>query len=654
MPNVLVSFLCSLLIAVYSYSDISYERQLMTSLPSDVSHMSSTSFQYHRNHCDSIALSFLRPDSASYFLCLCFNKHGTFFQSLGFFPFYYLQKQTGDVDLIAFDAPVNYDSRKFNTFDDRPSTFAISAAGLGSELFIAQASCSSLVSELYSGQHCGETFFSHTCDNSTFDLDADILGNCKFSIHKSDIDYTASSNPTSIINSGDVILYHEIDIPEPDESDDHANPALDYVHHAVGTVVALKDLDDDGDLNLIVGGIVKQPVGKWEFGTVDRICCQILQDIDFESVDAQTIFNSWTAVRLGNGEDRARTTHLRMRDWIRHSSAFVFNSNNNRIQARDRERPARGLYNPDPFAFQTTAATIQFTWGIQHHYTSFIDHGEVGFIFGMKDRRNYYSYILSNHDDCGNFDVTHGDIVAKIVDGQYPAYPLSPHKEISEFYRGQRDNIRIEIDGDHIKLFFNNELRFDVVDNNVGGVGPFHGSYGFYVWDLPDAYFEDIRVETSFTSGLVTVNQEPTEWVGEPYTNSECLLKLFTGKVGSALTTLTPFPFPCPDSSETYSCSSSWVSLTPGSNDMVVDCSDGINRVRKVISNWSTTGASSIEDYSVLPSVLDDPDAVSSLLEVDFQHRKPVVSSSGHHLSPLITFTVRNGGLYYRHLLMDY
>ncbi|KAL0215612.1 hypothetical protein P9112_007796 [Eukaryota sp. TZLM1-RC] len=636
-----------------TYALISQERSLLTSLPSSISSISSSVFLFDSNHCDSIALSFLRPDSASYFLCLCFNKHGTFFQSLGFFPFYYLQKQTGDVDLIAFDAPVNYDSRKFNTFDDRPSTFAISAAGLGSELFIAQASCSSLVSELYSGQHCGETFFSHTCDNSTFDLDADILGNCKFSIHKSDIDYTASSNPTSIINSGDVILYHEIDIPEPDESDDHANPALDYVHHAVGTVVALKDLDDDGDLNLIVGGIVKQPVGKWEFGTVDRICCEVLLDIDSDEGSHET-FSEWQQVEIGNGRhslrrSRAQSDHAEME--AESSFNFYFDSHN-RILPDDGFRPAKGLYNPDPLASVASDITIKFTWGLLTSANSFA-HGEVGFVFGMQDYKHYYVFMMSNHDDCGNFHVEEKDALVKVVDGKLPAHVLA-EGTIPEFYAGQRYEFEIVMEGNNIKMYRDEELRFDVVDNNVGGVDPYHGTYGFYVWDQVGAYFQDIRVETSFTSGLVTVNQEPTEWVGESRTNSECLLKLFTGKVGSALTTLTPFPFPCPDSSETYSCSSSWVSLTPGSNDMVVDCSDGINRVRKVISNWSTTGASSIEDYSVLPSVLDDPDAVSSLLEVDFQHRKPVVSSSGHHLSPLITFTVRNGGLYYRHLLMDY
>lgn len=175
---------------------------------------------------------------------------------------------------------------------------------------------------------------------------------------------------------------------------------------------------------------------------------------------------------------------------------------NNQLYATSGYRPARGYINPSPEAYKTTDADINFTWGIRSDASSF-SHGEAGFMFRIKDDRNYYVYIMDNHDACGNVRYNYREVLVKVTNG---SRQIINTNSFPSFTRGQKHDFNIKLEGNNIKIYRDGSLRFDYTDNN----NPHDkGSYGFYVWDQYGAYFSGIGVTSQSTKSLDEVLKEP-------------------------------------------------------------------------------------------------------------------------------------------------
>lgn len=213
--------------------------------------------------------------------------------------------------------------------------------------------------------------------------------------------------------------------------------------------------------------------------------------ISTDNADASLIFADWKMFEI-NGREEI-------------TSGFAIS--NNRIYATGGYRPARAFYNPDPQAFNTEDAVIEFTWGLTEFSNDYV-HGEAGFIFRMQDKKNYYAYIMDNHSACGNIRYNSREALVRVVNGSFKVIATN---SFPSFYRGQREEIRIELKGSSIKVYRNGSLRFDVNDSTYS-----KGSYGFYVWDQYGAYFSDISITTGTTKTLDEVLLEP-EWRENSY-----------------------------------------------------------------------------------------------------------------------------------------
>lgn len=179
-----------------------------------------------------------------------------------------------------------------------------------------------------------------------------------------------------------------------------------------------------------------------------------------------------------------------------------------KLYATGSYRPARGYINPSPDAYNTGDADIKFVWGIQNDARDF-SHGEAGFMFRIKDDRNYYVYIMDNHDACGNVLYNYQEVLVKVTNG---SRQIIGTNSFPSFHAGQRHNINIVLKGNNIKIYRDGDLRFDYTDNN----NPHSkGSYGFYVWDQYGAYFSNIAVTTKATRTLdEVVNYPPLSTIG--------------------------------------------------------------------------------------------------------------------------------------------
>jgi hypothetical protein len=175
----------------------------------------------------------------------------------------------------------------------------------------------------------------------------------------------------------------------------------------------------------------------------------------------------------------------------------------NQLYATGGYRPARGYINPSADAYKTAGAEIDFTWGIRSDASSF-SHGEAGFMFRIKDDRNYYVYIMDNHSACGNVRYNYTEVLVKVVNG---TRQIINTNSFPSFYKGQKHDFNIKLEGNNIKVYRDGSLRFDYTDTN----NPHEkGSYGFYVWDQYGAYFSDIAVSSQSIKTLDEVLKEPT------------------------------------------------------------------------------------------------------------------------------------------------
>lgn len=175
---------------------------------------------------------------------------------------------------------------------------------------------------------------------------------------------------------------------------------------------------------------------------------------------------------------------------------------NNQLYATSGYRPARGYINPSPEAYKTTDADISFIWGIRDDASSF-SHGEAGFMFRIVDDRNYYVYIMDNHDACGNVRYNNREVLVKVTNG---SRQIISTNTFPSFHRGQSHKIDIKLEGNNMKIYRDGDLRFDHTDTTNPHK---EGSYGFYIWDQYGAYFSNIAVTSQFTVTLDEVLKEP-------------------------------------------------------------------------------------------------------------------------------------------------
>ncbi|WP_422445338.1 PKD domain-containing protein [Thermoanaerobacterium sp. DL9XJH110] len=195
-----------------------------------------------------------------------------------------------------------------------------------------------------------------------------------------------------------------------------------------------------------------------------------------QTQDPSAIFSNWVSFYVGGSGTPP-------------SNAWSYDSSLNAVVCSIGSRPAVGWYNPN--AFSTKDLTVNYKLGIRNDATAFT-HGEMGFMFRMKDVNNYYVYIIDNHSACGNVRYDQRSVLAKVVDGSFQV--IKTGKSFPYFYRGQTWNVRIEVKGNNIKIYRDGGLDIEWTDTGSNYYS--QGSYGFYVWDQPSAYYKDIQITT--------------------------------------------------------------------------------------------------------------------------------------------------------------
>ena len=292
------------------------------------------------------------------------------------------------------------------------------------------------------------------------------------------------------------------------------NPKIDIMLTSKITNYDLSKFEQDVRANLQGKGVNTSNIA---FQTVKR---------DFISTDqssASEIFADWACFIAGNNVNSTNgtayygpgNTHVDNIQSLYGSqigktttASTYYQVINNRVQMiKNSVRPAVAFY--DPASLDTQNATISFNYGIDAtNYESFTD-GEAGFIFKVQDPLNYYVYVMDNHDLCGNAGYTYREVLLKSVNGVW--YYIDS-KELPAYSAGMLWNIKIELEGNNIKIYREGNLRFEYEDNTTLGNGKLYstGSYGFYVWHQKGAYFSNISVDKESFKTFKNVLTEPT------------------------------------------------------------------------------------------------------------------------------------------------
>lgn len=214
--------------------------------------------------------------------------------------------------------------------------------------------------------------------------------------------------------------------------------------------------------------------------------------ISSDEQGAENIFNSWRSVKVP--ENFSGTLSNVSGGWA---------IEGNRVVATSGYRPARAWIDDTSEAKSKKDVTIDFTWGLKSNSSSF-SHGEAGFMFRVKDDKNYYVYIMDNHSACGNVRYNGKEVLVKVVNG---TRQIIETNSFPTFHAGQSHDIKIETKGNNIKIYRDGSLRFDYTDNNNPHI---NGSYGFYVWDQLGAYFSDIGITSESLKTLDEVLKQPS------------------------------------------------------------------------------------------------------------------------------------------------
>ncbi|KJS75620.1 MAG: hypothetical protein JL56_07295 [Desulfotomaculum sp. BICA1-6] len=245
-------------------------------------------------------------------------------------------------------------------------------------------------------------------------------------------------------------------------------------------------------LNGLINQYLKPELEANNIDNVDYIIKSMdTYGFDSNAANMQNVLSTWRSIEVPSGNIV--------------SGGWEYDPNLKAVVATGSYRPARGLYDTSPEAMNIGDATINFTWGIRNQDGLSFAHGESGYMFRIQDDHNYYLYIWDNHSACGNVRYNGGEVIAKVVNGVLTE--ITPVQSFPTYYKGQQINVKIELQGDRIKVWRNGDLRFDITDSTFK-----KGSQGFYIWDQYAAYFKDISVESTRVTTLDEVLKNSSLW----------------------------------------------------------------------------------------------------------------------------------------------
>ncbi|KAL0214696.1 hypothetical protein P9112_006880 [Eukaryota sp. TZLM1-RC] len=624
----------------------------ISSLASSPDAMSAGVIHFPEADCDSIVLSWLDNGRINYRIFYCYFKYGAFLSSsTGFTPFYAMMEQQHSFSYNVPTQNPTISGKRFTPVNTRGSHYSTAVSQDSNSMVFGVNHCFSLHSDPYDAEGCHKTFppvggVSVKCDNTSFDVDRDVRGMCRFRMYRvpnENLHEPLVGAPNSV--SGNTIrsvnnIYHETDIPEADESSNHANAALVGVNHVVGSVMAMKDLTGNAILDVVYGAVYRRATNKWGYTSgIERACCQNSHGIDSsaDGADANAIFENWRSIQVPNGLSSS----------LNNINGGWMIVNNRILPDGSWNRPARGWLDPDGYG--STSVDIEFEWGIDSENHGRFNHGEAGFFFGVTDDCNYYVYVMSNHDLCGNIRLNDGEGLIKVTNCNRNI--VRERGGFPRFHAGQNHHFEITLsEQGQIRIYRDGSLRISENDNN-----PHQGSYGFYIWDQDGAYFDNIKINAETISGEQPVSKDPTGYSSSPLS---CWLNLRVFRFsnlayssgthsGSIQTT-----FPCSNTnSHRHSCSASWVNLDTNSKpDLLVHCAVGSNDHYKVAYNWDGNGPSSWGSFSRGSINHSNSNTKLTVLDIPFNDKSPATVSP-HRIPPVMMITHVNGVLRYRHLL---
>lgn len=226
-----------------------------------------------------------------------------------------------------------------------------------------------------------------------------------------------------------------------------------------------------------------------EYGTIKSVETYSLST---DASNAQQIFSDWRSVEIPTNFNGSFS-----------NVTGGWSIQGNKVYADGGYRPARAWIDPSARAYGTGDSTIEFKWGIRQNANDFV-HGEAGFVFRVKDDRNYYVYIMDNHSACGNVRYDGNEVLVKVENG---TQKIIASKEFPRFNAGQSHNFKIITEGNNIKIYRDGALKFNYTDVANPHLS---GSYGFYVWDQYGAYFEDIAIQSQSKVTLDEILKQPS------------------------------------------------------------------------------------------------------------------------------------------------
>lgn len=208
--------------------------------------------------------------------------------------------------------------------------------------------------------------------------------------------------------------------------------------------------------------------------------------ISSNDADAESIFSTWDSKLMNHG--------LIGFQGDAHPSDWTIM--NNQVTSTVSERPGRAWLYPD----YTVSGDMQisFRFGLNSNASDF-GHGESGFFIKISDDGRYsYCIIIDNHSACGA--IRHNGIIAfcKLNGDSLTELRTST---IPMFSAGDNYSFVIKIQGSDMEIEGkdkNNQTVFyfdyNTEQDNYEYPELSQGSFGFYVWDQRNAYFDNINI----------------------------------------------------------------------------------------------------------------------------------------------------------------
>lgn len=178
---------------------------------------------------------------------------------------------------------------------------------------------------------------------------------------------------------------------------------------------------------------------------------------------------------------------------------------NNQVTSNVNQRPGRAWLCPD----YTLAGDmeIKFRFGLNSGASDF-GHGESGFLFRVaSDATTSYAIIIDNHSACGAVNQNGAIVLCKIIGNKLVQIR---GWGIRMFSAGDNYTFNIKLTNGSLNISAKDKHGGSVVNYTYDEVAQdladyptlSKGSYGFYVWDQKNAYFDQISVTTGSVKSL--------------------------------------------------------------------------------------------------------------------------------------------------------